>query len=142
MKENKVVYTYGAWDLLHSGHLNMLEKAKSHGDILIVGVVGDKVITKFKGKPKPIQQLKERLRIISSLRCVDIAIVQETYNPTPNLDAHRPDIVVKGEEGQKVDKGTGILDAVEWCKKNKKIMIKPPYTQGVSTTKIIKRMKR
>jgi len=130
----KTVYTYGAWDILHPGHINMLETAKSYGDRLIVGVVGDKAIKKLKGNDRPIQDQETRLRMVSKLRCVDHAIAQEEYDPTQNLEMFKPDILVKGDDWEHIP-------GEEWIKQHGGKLIKPPYTKGPSTSKIIKKIR-
>jgi len=133
IEPNKTVYTYGAFDLLHPGHLKLLETAKTHGNKLIVGIVSDNAIKKLKGKNRPIQNQDTRYKIISSLKCVDQVVHQKEYDPTPNLKIHKPDILVKGDDWEKIPGEQHIL-------KNGGKLIKPPYTQGYSTSDIIKQI--
>ncbi len=77
-EEKKVVITYGTFDLFHVGHLNLLERLKQLGDILIVGVSTDE-FNQAKGKESFIS-FHDRARIISSLKCVDLVIPEESWD--------------------------------------------------------------
>lgn len=129
----KIVYTYGAFDLLHPGHIKMLETAASYGDKLIVGIVGDKAIRDLKGKDRPIQNEKDRLRIVQSIKCVDIAMKQKDYDPEPNLEKVKPDILVKGDDWDHIP-------GQEWMEKHGGKLIKPKYSKGWSTSSTVKKM--
>ncbi len=80
LKDNgyKVVLTQGVWDMVHEGHAKYLEKAKSFGDILIVGVDSDKLTKERKGPSRPIVPEGERVRMISHLRHVDLLTLRNT----------------------------------------------------------------
>jgi len=133
IKYEKIVYTYGAFDLLHPGHINMLETSKSYGDKLIVGIVGDEAIKKLKGEDRPIQSEKDRLRIVNSLKCVDKAIEQKDYDPVPNMKKIKPNILVKGDDWD-------YIPGHEWIEKNGGRLIKPKYSKGWSTSGTVKKM--
>jgi len=92
MKE-KVVYAYVVADLLHVGHVIALENAKKQGDKLIVGVLTDEAT--MEKKARPILSFDERIRLVKSLKCVDIAIAQETYSPIENIRKRKPDILME-----------------------------------------------
>jgi rfaE bifunctional protein nucleotidyltransferase chain/domain len=134
IEHKKIIYSYGAWDLLHPGHIKMLQKAKSLGDTLIVGVVRDGAIKKLKGEDRPIQNESDRLKIISTLKCVDIAVLQDDYNPVPNLEKFNPDILVKGDDWD-------YIPGEEWVKERGKQLVKPPYSKDWSTSAIIKKIR-
>ena len=134
VKYKKIVYTYGAFDLLHPGHIKMLETAASYGNKLIVGIVGDKAIEDLKGKDRPIQNEKDRLRIVQSLDCVDVAMKQKDYDPEPNLEKVKPDILVKGDDWDHIP-------GQEWMEKHGGKLVKPPYSGGWSTSVIVKKIR-
>lgn len=95
----KIVYTYGAFDILHPGHIKFLTRARELGDFLIVGVVSDSPVKKLKGPKRPIQVLEDRLINIASLRCVEAAIIQKDYDPSQELrHLSRIDILTKGND--------------------------------------------
>ena len=133
-KKKTIVYTYGAWDLLHPGHIKMLETAKSYGDKLYVGIVGDEAIKKLKGKDRPIQNSDDRMRIVSSLKFVDEVIYQKDYDPVPNMIKINPDILVKGDDWD-------YIPGQEWIEENGGELIKPHYSKDWSTSKTVEKMK-
>jgi len=91
----KIVLTQGVWDLIHEGHVKYLDKAKSKGDILIVGVDSDELTQKRKGPTRPIVPEDERLRMVSYLRCVDIITIRNVNEPIGKLiNLIKPDTLV------------------------------------------------
>ena len=82
-KIKKIVYSSVTGDMFHYGHLRLLENANNLGDFHICGVLTDEAIKSY--KENPIATLKERRSIISSLRCVDMVMVQNALDPTENL---------------------------------------------------------
>lgn len=96
---HRIVLVSGSWDLIHEGHALYLEKAKSYGDILIVGVDSDKKIKKRKGPGRPVVPQDERLRMLSHLRSVDVVILKEHTEPKWSLIAAvKPDVLVATKE--------------------------------------------
>tara|TARA_R110002020_G_scaffold131924_2_gene294850 strand:- start:133 stop:528 length:396 start_codon:yes stop_codon:yes gene_type:complete len=101
----KKIFTNGCFDVLHRGHLELLQYAKSLGDILIVGVDSDEKITLDKGPQRPHNKLKDRVKMLKSLRCIDKV---HTFNDTVGLEnlvkKILPDILVIGSDwcGKKV----------------------------------------
>src|SRR5437870_3792222 len=78
-KEGKtLVFTNGHFDLLHAGHLDYLEKARTLGDALFVGINGDSASESLKGRGRPLVPAAERARLIAALCCVDAAIIFES----------------------------------------------------------------
>ena len=130
----KIVYTYGAFDILHPGHIKLLVGARELGDFLIVGIVSDSPIAKLKGKKRPIQKLEERLTNISSIRCVDAAIEQLEYDPSSELlGLSRINILAKGDDWDYIP-GTETIESM-----GGKLM-KLSYTKEFSTSRIVKKM--
>jgi len=135
-KMSKIVYAYVVSDLCHIGHLIHLENAKALGDKLIVGVLTDES-TMIK-KPKPIIPFDERIRLIKALKCVDCAIVQDTYSPIKNIKAIKPDILAESTSHSESD-----------LKKTKKVAKKIgcrvvilPYYPNQSSTSIKNKIKQ
>ena len=127
----KVIYTSGAYDLFHFGHLNILLKAKKLGNYLIVGVSTDKLIKKYKGI-KPIICYKDRVAIIKELNCVNKVIKQSSFFDINQLKKYQIDSIVLGDDWKNKS-----FPALEKCLKKLKIkMIYVPYTQRLSTSKI------
>jgi len=81
----KIVLTSGSWDLVHIGHARYLREAKSHGDILVVGVDSDEKITARKGPDRPIVPQDERLEMITHLKYVDLVTLKNKNDPKWNL---------------------------------------------------------
>lgn len=100
MKE-KVVYAYVVADLLHVGHVHFLENAKTCGDKLVVGVLTDEAT--MERKPKPTLSFSERIRLVKSLKCVDMVIAQETYSPIPNIKSIKPDVLIESSSHTEED---------------------------------------
>jgi len=131
-----LVGTFGVWDLFHVGHLNLLEKAKSLGDKLVVGVLSDERVEKDKGHP-PVICCEQRERIIRSLKCVDFTVVYTKTDFTEWLKSLDIDILVVGGDW-------GNYGEVQ--QRYKRYMLERgrfvilPYTEGISTTRIKEQM--
>ena len=132
MERKKIrVFTSGSFDLFHIGHLNILERSAALGDELIVGVSTDELIQHYKGMP-PIIPFEQRFRIISSLKCVK----QVKLTEVAQLQREDIDIVTIGDDWE-----NKYLEGLEWMKKQPgKKVVYFPYTPGVSTTSIKKRI--
>lgn len=91
---HKIVLTTGVFDLVHLGHIDYFEKAKSFGDILVVSVVDDKFVKKGPGRPIFNQEL--RLQWLAALEVVDYAVLNGDYGPWKVMRAIAPDVYVKG----------------------------------------------
>ena len=134
---SKVILTFGIFDLIHTGHLNLLERAKAEGDILIVGVGSDYSVNKEPRKKwKTIIPSEDRLRLVNALKCVDWAFIYGTYyDLEQSIRAIKPDLYVRGDDWTKNFPGQKVLNEL-------KIPIKLlEYTKGISTTLIRERIK-
>jgi rfaE bifunctional protein nucleotidyltransferase chain/domain len=97
LEGKKIVFTNGVFDLLHAGHIDLLEFAGSSGDFLIVGVNDDCSVKRLKGETRPIYPLEQRLRILAALRVVDVVIPFAEDTPLELIKSlHRVDVLVKG----------------------------------------------
>lgn len=111
-KQNKkVVFTNGVFDLLHTGHVDYLTKAKQKGDVLIVAVNSDLSVKKIKGELRPIVPQDERAFIISSLKPVDYVFLFNEETPYEVIKQLVPDVLIKGADWN-IDKIVG-KDVVE-----------------------------
>ena len=92
-----VVFTNGVFDLLHAGHVTLLEQAAQFGDLLIVGINTD-ASTRLLGKgvDRPIVCESDRARLVAALGCVDCVVLFDEPDPIASIDALRPDVLVKG----------------------------------------------
>jgi rfaE bifunctional protein nucleotidyltransferase chain/domain len=96
-KENKIiVFTNGCFDIIHPGHIKLLKKAKSLGDVLIVGLNKDISVKKLKGKNRPIIDEKGRAEILSSLSMVDYIVLFGEETPIRLIENILPHYIVKG----------------------------------------------
>lgn len=92
----QIVFTNGCFDLLHPGHLEVLEQSRKLGDSLFVGVNTDDSVVRLKGPSRPIQRLQTRTAILSSLRSVDCVIPFADDTPLELIKKILPDVLVKG----------------------------------------------
>ncbi len=93
---SKVVFTNGCFDLIHPGHIYLLEKAKSFGDKLIVGINSDKSVRSIKGKDRPINTQKDRAAVLAGLSAVDEVRIFDELTPENLIREIVPDVLVKG----------------------------------------------
>ncbi len=99
--KGKIVFTNGCFDILHPGHIYLLESAKSLGDVLIVGLNSDLSVKRLKGEKRPIYNQEERAFMLSSLFCVDYIIIFEEDTPYNLINNIKPDVLVKGADWNK-----------------------------------------
>ena len=129
-KDNKLVFTNGCFDLLHEGHLHTLREAKKLGGDLVVALNSDESVKRLKGENRPIQDLKERMAIISSLEFVDFVVSFDTDTPLELIQTIKPEVVVKGAEYKPENVvGYGLAEIVV-----------VPYLDGKSTTNKINKI--
>jgi rfaE bifunctional protein nucleotidyltransferase chain/domain len=129
----KVVFTNGCFDILHRGHIECLRKAKSFGEVLMVGLNSDSSVRKIKGEKRPILSQNDRAEILASLEMVDYVVIFNEETPHKVITSLVPDVLVKGGDYSK-DKIVG-KDIVE-SGGGRVIRIK--QVAGKSTRNIIK----
>ncbi len=131
----KVVFTNGVFDILHRGHVEYLARAKSTGDILIVGVNSDASARKLKGRGRPINKLADRAAVLMALEAVDYVVSFGAPTPIDLITAIRPDVLVKGAEYKK-RQIVGAKEIESWGGK----IIRLRMRRGMSTTALVKKM--
>lgn len=94
----KVIFTNGVFDLIHSGHVDYISKAKKLGDVLIVGLNSDESVKRIKGDKRPILKQEERAFILSNLKPVDYVVLFDEDTPEKLISEIIPDILVKGAD--------------------------------------------
>jgi rfaE bifunctional protein nucleotidyltransferase chain/domain len=94
----RVVFTNGCFDLLHPGHVKLLETARALGEVLIVGMNGDESVRALKGLGRPVVPEDEGAEILASLECVDAVIIFHEFTPQKLIAALLPDVLVKGSD--------------------------------------------
>lgn len=137
-QENKsIVFTNGCFDIIHPGHIYILEQAKSKGDILIIGLNSDLSIKSFKSQNRPICPETDRAYVLASLTCVDYIIIFNDDTPERLIIEISPDVLVKGKDYQ----GKFIAGSEHMLANDKKIELVDIIT-GKSTSNIIERIKK
>jgi D-beta-D-heptose 7-phosphate kinase/D-beta-D-heptose 1-phosphate adenosyltransferase len=97
LEGKKLVFTNGVFDLIHAGHVDLLEFARGCGDYLILGINDDASVKRLKGEDRPIHPLEERMEILAALMYVDFVIPFSEDTPLELITAlHRVDVLVKG----------------------------------------------
>lgn len=97
-----IVFTNGCFDLLHAGHVQILQEAAVLGDVLVVAVNSDASVSRLKGPERPVIAEGDRARLLEALACVDYVTVFEDATPHRLLEAIRPDVLMKGGTSQTV----------------------------------------
>jgi rfaE bifunctional protein nucleotidyltransferase chain/domain len=93
-----VVFTNGCFDILHAGHVRLLEQARAQGDVLMVGINADESVKRLKGESRPIISEQERAEALLALECVDRVVIYGEDTPLETINALRPDVLVKGSD--------------------------------------------
>ena len=131
----KLVFTNGCFDLLHPGHLAYLQKARSLGDVLIVGVNSDRSVKKIKGDLRPIFDQEERCEMLSGLESVSFVTVFDASTPRDLINLILPDVLVKGGDWQ--------LEQIvgrEEVEASGGRVVSLPFEEGYSSSAIIRRI--
>ncbi len=129
----KLVVTNGVFDILHSGHVTYLEKARNFGDALLVGINGDDAVRELKGKSRPINLENDRAAVLAALESVSRVCIFPEKTMTKFLAAAQPDIYVKGGDYTLDTLNQDERRAVEAAGGKIKIV---PLVPGKSTTAI------
>ena len=128
----KVVFTNGVFDILHAGHVQLLERARSLGDMLIVGVNSDASAHRLgKGPGRPVNRLRDRAALLAALSCVDAVVPFAEDTPEPLLSKLKPDVLVKG-----ADYGRQQIAGAQHAGRVVRVTLKAGY----STTNLIRRL--
>lgn len=134
-KKKRVVFTNGCFDIIHAGHVRYLTKARSLGDILVIGLNSDSSIKAIKGETRPIVPENERAEVLSALSCVDYIVLFKDDTPIRLIEAIRPDVLAKG-----ADWAAKSIVGGDFVKKNGGKVARITLVKGKSTTNIIKKI--
>jgi D-beta-D-heptose 7-phosphate kinase/D-beta-D-heptose 1-phosphate adenosyltransferase len=133
----RVVFTNGCFDLLHCGHIALLERARSEGDLLVVGLNSDASVRRLKGAERPIVPAEERAETLLALEAVERVVVYSEDTPASVIEALLPDVLVKGADwarGQIV--GADVVEAAGGR------VVRVTLVPDRSTTSIVERIRR
>jgi len=130
----RTIFTNGCFDLLHIGHVTLLDDARREGDRLIVGINSDASVSRLKGPSRPIVPEHARARVLAALAAVDAIAVFDEPTPLEMMIALRPDVIVKGGD-YVADEIVGAREVRSWGGRVKIV----PFVQGFSTTQLIAR---
>lgn len=135
-KGYRLVFTNGCFDILHMGHVDYLARAKSLGDILVVGLNTDQSVSRIKGKNRPVNNQDARALLLASLVFVDAVVLFDEDTPYNLIKSVQPDILVKGSDYKPLDivgadivlDAGGSIETID-------------FLEGYSTTSIIEKLK-
>lgn len=132
-----VVFTNGCFDILHAGHLDLLERASSMGDRLVLGLNADASVRRLKGEERPVNDERFRAGMLAALSIVDAVVIFGEDTPQAVIEVLKPDVLVKGGDYRAEDVvGAGVVAA-----HGGRVEI-VPLTEGHSTTGLIGRIRR
>jgi D-beta-D-heptose 7-phosphate kinase / D-beta-D-heptose 1-phosphate adenosyltransferase len=134
-KGKRIVFTNGCFDLLHAGHVKYLQKARSFGDLLILGLNSDSSVRRLKGEKRPLIGQAERAHILAALDCVDYLVIFDEDTPMRLIEALKPDVLAKGGD-YTPDRVVG-KDIVESFGGRVELV---EFVDGKSTTNIIEKI--
>jgi D-beta-D-heptose 7-phosphate kinase/D-beta-D-heptose 1-phosphate adenosyltransferase len=129
----KIVFTNGCFDILHAGHVSVLEFSRRKGDELVVGLNSDDSVRRLKGPSRPVNSQVDRALVLASLESVSAVCIFGEDTPYNVIKAVRPDVLVKGG-----DYKTSEIVGREFAGK----VVRFPLLKGRSTTNIIKKVSK
>jgi D-beta-D-heptose 7-phosphate kinase/D-beta-D-heptose 1-phosphate adenosyltransferase len=128
----RIVFTNGCFDILHKGHIRLLEKAKSLGDILVVAINSDSSVKKIKGPNRPINSAKDRAIVLSAISVIDFITTFNESTPARIIKQLNPDILVKGGDWKK-----GEIVGENFIESKGGKVCSIPFIKGYSTSRFI-----
>lgn len=106
-----LVFTNGAFDILHAGHVTYLHFAREQGDALVVGLNSDASVKRYKGDKRPVNPEQDRALVLAGLECVDYVVIFDEDEPKDLIGAIIPDVLVKGADWAHYVSGREIVEA-------------------------------
>lgn len=129
-----LVFTNGAFDILHAGHVSYLNVARREGDALVVGLNSDASVKRYKGDQRPVNPQDERATVLAALECVDYVVLFDDDEPADLIAALLPDVLVKGADWAHYVSGRDVVEA------NGGRVVLAEMVAGKSTTGTIERI--
>jgi rfaE bifunctional protein nucleotidyltransferase chain/domain len=136
LREKKIVFTNGCFDLLHAGHIHLLAQAAGLGNVLVVGLNTDNSVKRLKGNGRPIQDEHTRAQVLASLFYVDAVVLFEDETPEILIKTISPDVLVKGG-----DYSPEQVVGADWVTQHGGRVEIIPLLPGHSTSKLAERMR-
>ena len=133
----RVVFTNGCFDLLHAGHVRLLEHARRKGDLLIIGLNSDRSVRALKGPGRPVVSARNRALLLAALQSVDYVTVFRGRTPQRLIERLQPDVLVKG-----ADWGASEIAGSNVVRRKGGRVLRVRLVRGYSTTALIQRIKR
>jgi D-glycero-beta-D-manno-heptose 1-phosphate adenylyltransferase len=132
-----VVFTNGVFDLIHPGHVQLLESARSEGSALIVGINSDTSVRRLgKGAERPVMPEAARARVVAGLASVDCVVLFDEETPLELVQRLAPDVLVKG-----ADYPRGSIVGADWVEARGGRVVQVPLVRGFSTTFLVERLR-
>ena len=132
----RLVFTNGCFDLLHAGHVTLLEQAKRYGDVLVVGINSDRSVRALKGPGRPIVTQRDRARVLAALESVDYVTIFNERTPQRLVEALRPHVLIKG-----ADWAASEIVGRDTVQRRGGRIIRFPLLKGHATSKLIQRIR-
>ncbi|MGH7580812.1 MAG: adenylyltransferase/cytidyltransferase family protein [Gemmatimonadales bacterium] len=132
-----VVFTNGVFDLLHPGHVELLEAARREGSALIVGLNSDGSVRRLgKGGERPLAGEEARARVLAGLAAVDCVVLFAEETPLALIQALEPDVLVKGADYSRND-----IVGADWVEARGGRVVRVPLLAGYSTSALVERLR-
>jgi len=135
----RIAWTNGCFDIIHAGHVDYLEKSKSYGDLLIVGMNSDESVKRLKGELRPIFSEMNRAKVLCSIVYVDYVVIFTEPSPINMIELLKPDYFIKG--------GDYTVDTID--QDERKVVesyggeiVLLPMVEGVSSSIIVEKIKK
>ena len=136
-QEGPVVFTNGVFDLLHPGHIELLELARSEGNRLIVGLNSDASVRQLnKGDDRPIVPQSARARVLAALEAVDCVVLFDEPTPLALIEELEPDVLVKGADYARAE-----IVGADLVEGRGGRVVRVRLVEGFSTTKLVERLR-
>lgn len=130
-----IVFTNGCFDILHPGHIELLQKARALGSKLVVGINSDESVRRIKGPNRPLFTASERSAVLLALECVDEVRVFDESTPERLIKEIEPDVLVKGGDWKEVE-----IIGADFVKAQGGKVVTIPLVEGYSTSSILSRL--
>jgi rfaE bifunctional protein nucleotidyltransferase chain/domain len=135
--QGRLVFTNGVFDLLHPGHVELLEAARREGDALVVGVNTDASVKRLgKGAERPVAGEAARARVLAGLAPVDCVVLFDDDTPLRLIQALEPDVLVKG-----ADYARDRIVGADWVEARGGRVVRVPVVTGFSTSALVERLR-